>query len=312
MGINMGFFVSGDLIQYFFDQKELQIKMSSVMTFTFNAVELCIVTMNESPWTSAREVCKELRYNKKAKNIVKNYCSKENYSQKYQMSGVPTVVTPVDWPEDSQKFDIYINEEGMYELLFSSQQPKAKEFRKHCCNLMFPHVQQQLTNKMEEDHQQAIKEKDLALAQRDNQIQPIQHENVALQAQRDVYQAKLRRCQDQIRDLIINRHVPRGNDPGKDNIVMIIEKNTTPEEFYEYPYYITRIQPQFTATKKRWFRAQYPHHRSIIGELDDANNIHAFNRFEEEEHVERFQCHFRLVNLARDALYALATPTIHD
>ena len=228
----MGFFVSGDLIQYFFDQKELQIKMSSVMTFTFNAVELCIVTMNESPWTSAREVCKELRYNKKAKNIVKNYCSKENYSQKYQMSGVPTVVTPVDWPEDSQKFDIYINEEGMYELLFSSQQPKAKEFRKHCCNLMFPHVHQQLTNKMEDNHQQAIKEKDVALAQCDNQIRAIQHENVALQTQRDAYQAKLQRCQDQIRDLVINRHVPRGNGPGKDNIVMIIEKNTTPEEFY--------------------------------------------------------------------------------
>ena len=148
------------------------------------------------------------------------------------MSGVPTVVTTVDWPEDSQKFDIYTNEEGMYELLFSSQQPKAKEFRKHCCNLMFPHVHQQLTNKMEDNHQQAIKEKDVALAQCDNQIRAIQHENVALQAQRDVYQAKLQRCQDQIRDLVINRHVPRGNGPGKDNIVMIIEKNTTPEEFY--------------------------------------------------------------------------------
>ena len=120
----------------------------------------------------------------------------------------------------------------MYELLFSSQQPKAKEFRKHCCNLMFPHVHQQLTNKMEDNHQQAIKEKDVALAQCDNQIRAIQHENVALQAQRDVYQAKLQRYQDQIRDLVINRHVPRGNDPGKDNIVMIIEKNTTPEEFY--------------------------------------------------------------------------------
>ena len=33
---------------------------------------------------------------------------------------------------------------------------------------------------------------------------------------------------------------------------MIIEKNTTPEEdeFYEYPYYIARIQQQFISTKK--------------------------------------------------------------
>ena len=33
---------------------------------------------------------------------------------------------------------------------------------------------------------------------------------------------------------------------------MIIEKNTAPEddEFYEYPYYIARIQRQFINTKK--------------------------------------------------------------
>ena len=83
---------------------------------------------------------------------MKNHCSKENYTQKYQMSGVPAVVTPVDWPKDSEKFDIYINQEGMYDLLLSSQQPKAKKFRKHCYKVMFPHVSQQLTNKMKEDH----------------------------------------------------------------------------------------------------------------------------------------------------------------
>ena len=79
---------------------------------------------------------------------------------------------------------------------------------------------------------------------------------MALQAQRDVYQAQLQRCQDQIRDLIINRHVPRANDPGKDNIVVIIEKNTAPkeDEFYEYSYYIARIQRQFISTKRRWRR----------------------------------------------------------
>ena len=121
-------------------------------------MELCVVTINEKPLTLVREVCRALKYHKKIGNIVKNHCSKENYAQKYQVRDVPTAVTPVDWPKDSQNFDIYISEEGMYELLFSSQQPKAKEFRKHCCNVLFPHVQQQLTNKMKEDHQQAMEE----------------------------------------------------------------------------------------------------------------------------------------------------------
>ena len=95
---------------------------------------------------------------------------------------------------------------------------------------------------------------------------------------------------------------------------MIIEKNTTPEkdEFYEYPYYIARIQRWFISLKRRCFREKYPHHRFIIEERDNTNSIHAFNRFEEERYVERFQCHFGLADLARDALYALATPTIHE
>ena len=95
---------------------------------------------------------------------------------------------------------------------------------------------------------------------------------------------------------------------------MIVERNTTPEEdeFYEYPYYIARIQRRSINTEKHWFKAQYPHHRFIIEELDNANSVHTFNRFEEKGYVERFQCHFRLVDIPRDALNALVTPVIQE
>ena len=83
---------------------------------------------------------------------------------------VPTKGTTVNWPKDSQKLDLYINEEGMYELLFSSQQPKAKEFRRHSCNVFFPQIRWQLTNKMKGEHQQTIEEKD-------NQIQALEFTN---------------------------------------------------------------------------------------------------------------------------------------
>ena len=46
------FFLSGSQIHKIFDQKELQIKMP----LTFNAVELRVVTINEKPWTRAKEV----------------------------------------------------------------------------------------------------------------------------------------------------------------------------------------------------------------------------------------------------------------
>ena len=226
----------------------------------------------------------------------------------------------------------------MYELLFSSQQPKAKNFRRHCFNVLFPHVRQQLSDKsnaMEiesltspvqalettsEAHQQTIEDKDAALAllnddlqNRDNQIQAIQYENVALQAQRDEYKDQLQKCQDIITHLK-KHYVDHAKDPGKDNIVIIIEKNTASEEdeFYEYPYYIARMQRRFITTKRRWFKAQYPHHRFIIEELDNMNSVHAFNRFEEKGYVERFQCHFRLVDILRDDPFVLATPAIQE
>ena len=122
------------------------------MPFTFKNVELKVMTVNGKHWTCAKEVCKALEYNKKTAHVVRAHCSLENYAQKYDLSGVPAAVTPVNWPIDSQKYDIYINEEGMYEVLFSSQQPKAKGFRKHCCNVMFPHIRQQLTDKLVEEH----------------------------------------------------------------------------------------------------------------------------------------------------------------
>ena len=247
------------------------------------------------------------------------------------MSSVLAAVTPIIWPKDSQKYDICTNEEGMYELLFSSQQSKAKDYRRHCFNVLFPHARQHLSDKshaMEiegltsrvqafeitnEVYQQTIEDKNASLAllndylqNRDNPIQAIRYENVALQAQRDVYKGWLQKCQDIITHLQ-TRYVDHAKDPSKDSIVMIIEKNTAPEEdeFYEYPYYIARIQRRFITTKKRWSKAQYPHHRFIIEELDNANSIHAFNRFEEKGYVERFQCHFRLVDIPRDALLRL-------
>ena len=54
----------------------------------------------------------------KTANIIKVHVSPENITQKYQMSSVHAACTPMNWPKDSQKYDIYTNEEGMHELLF--------------------------------------------------------------------------------------------------------------------------------------------------------------------------------------------------
>lgn len=66
----------------------------------------------------------------------------------------------------------------MYDFLFSCQQAKAKDFKKHSCNVMFPQIQQQVTDMIRDDlrpgHQQVIQEGD-------NQIKAIQYENEGLE-----------------------------------------------------------------------------------------------------------------------------------
>ena len=113
--------------------------------------------------------------------------------------------------------------------------------------------------KIQEEHQKVIEEKDAALAlladdlqSRDNQIQAIKYENVALQAQKDVYQAVLQRCQDIITHLK-TRHVPHARYPGKDNIIIIVRKQATSvkDKYHELQYYVARIQRRKRYVKLR-------------------------------------------------------------
>ena len=104
----------------------------------------------------------------------------------------------------------------MYEVLFGSQQQKAKAFRKYCCNEMFPRIRKQLVDKMQEDHQKAIEEGD-------NRIQAIEHENVGLQGEIRAKDQKIEASQERIEDLVANRHVPRSG--AIDTVLVVVEKN---------------------------------------------------------------------------------------
>ena len=115
------------------------------------------MTINEKPWKRAREVCRAIEYGKatKAAHVIKAHVSPENDAHKWQLIKVSAASNSNNCAKDSRKDDYYVNKEGMYEIVFSSQQPKAKDFRRHCCKQKLT----KLTNKMKEDHQQAIEKK---------------------------------------------------------------------------------------------------------------------------------------------------------
>ena len=101
--------------------------------------------------------------------------------------------------------------------------------------------------------------------------------------------------------------------PGKDDIIIILQKHTTPanDKFHDLPYYGARIQQRTRYVKLRWLDQHFLDHEVIV-EIDTPNSIHAFNRFEGEGHAERKDNHFRLIDLTREELYAMGVPDILD
>ena len=161
-----------------------------------------------------------------------------------------------------------------------------------------------------EKHQQNIGEKNAAIALLNDNLKNCEYENVALQVQRDVYQVESQKCQDTI-TRIKTRYVPHAKDPGKDNIIIIARKHTTPakDKFHDLPCYIARIQQRKRYVRLRWFDQHFPDHEVIV-EIDNPNSIHAFNRFEEEGHAERKYSPFKLIDLTRKELFTVGVPAI--
>ena len=46
--------------------------------------------------------------------------------------------------------------------------------------------------------------------------------------------------------------------------------------------------------------------------IDNPNSVYAFNRPEEEGHVERYGCHFKLIDLTREDLYDMGVPPVEE
>ena len=200
--------------------------------------------------------------------------------------------------------DIFINLDGAIEMAVPSKKFKAVALVKW--------LTKKAVEKIQEKHQQAIEKKDATIALLNDDLKNCEHDNVALQAQRDVYKEQSQKCQGIITHLK-TRYVPHARNPGKDNIIIIVRIHTPSanDKYHDLPYYIARIQRHKRYVKLRWFDRHFPDHEVIV-EIDNPNSIHAFNRFEEERYPEQKYNHFRLIDLTREELYTMGVPATLD
>ena len=173
----------------------------------------------------------------------------------------------------------------------------------YCCNVMFPRIQQQLTNKMEESHQQAIDEKDAALAlvndglqEQDNRIQVIQYEKVGLQGEI--------RAKDQQTATLQRRYVGYLSNEDKNNGMSIIAKNN---EEPEYPCMSICGQPGYRRHKARVLLARNQGN-ILFADGDTPNAIVTYNFWREHRLIlvdSNRPRHYRLDMINQKQLLAL-------
>ena len=227
-------------------------------------------------------------------------------------------------PKNQQnKTDKFLSVYGVMHVVVNSRKSKGKELRDWILRDVVPRGVNKL---MEEEHQKAIDEKDMQIAlldddltesqdlvkQLDQRATQLQCNNTGLQGEIRAKDQEIARRQSEIAELR-ERYVDHCRDPRKDNTVMITRKHTSDEddEHFEYPYYISRIQRCKIPTKRRWLLTQFPDSEEIVV-IDNPNSVHAFNRLEEEGHVERYGCHFKLIDLTREDLYDMGVPSIKE
>ena len=200
--------------------------------------------------------------------------------------------------------DAFVVLDAALEIVGRSRKPKAVELAKW--------LTRKGVEKVAEEHQKAIDEKDMQIALLDDNLAGSQDLVRQLEYTNTEFQGEIRAKNQEIarrereNAMLRERYVNHCQGRDKDNVVMITRKHTCEDDdkHFEYPYYISRIQKRLITTKRRWLLEKFPRCEEIVN-IDNPNSVHAFNRLEDEEHVERYGCHFKLIDLKREDLYDL-------
>ena len=133
------------------------------------------------------------------------------------------------FPTDSQKYSIYINEGEMYESVIEIQQSKAKRFRKRYCSTMF-------FTDLKATHWWVTCNENWRSHRMCSGLEFTNEE------ERQNHQQQILKINEERKDLIQNRRVPRRR---LYDTVLVVDEEKKPEEegkCGEHPYYMIRCK----------------------------------------------------------------------
>ena len=175
--------------------------------------------------------------------------------------------------------DAFVNLDGALEIAVRSRKPKAVA--------LVNWLAKKGVEKLEEDHQKAIEE-------RDSRIQAIEYENVGLQGE-------IRNARRTITNLLENRHVARCGE--YDNILVGVQKNKPIEDDGKksrHAFDMMRCQKRRKGLLMARLKKEYPY-MSEKRTCEDPNAVHRWCWFKEDvlREDKYYQNHFSLDTLTK-------------
>jgi prophage antirepressor-like protein len=97
--------------------------------FTFNPCnqEIRVEMMNNEPWFVAKDICDALEFKSSPESVLRGLDDDEKLMRKLSASGQNREM----W---------FINESGLYNLIFRSNKPEARQFRKWVTSEVLPAI----------------------------------------------------------------------------------------------------------------------------------------------------------------------------
>ena len=123
---------------------------------------------------------------------------------------------------------------------------------------------------------------------------------VKLQCEIQANDKQIEKCENAISHLR-EIYVAHAKIPGLHNLGMIVRKYISKynDKHFDYPYCVVCIQRYAITTQREWLQEKFSENKKIMV-IVNHNSVHAFSSFEEEDHVESYNCQFRLHDLTKD------------